>query len=115
MEDDDEDLEAELAALAAGNDAGYKGRHSGEFCNVFYIIAFYMMDVDLCGIKNSFAIIAARKAAANANLDNMVADCMKDTNSDEEPSQEADDDPALLVRDVRYYICSLYRIKFIRI
>ncbi|XP_032665522.1 coiled-coil and C2 domain-containing protein 1-like isoform X2 [Odontomachus brunneus] len=67
MEDDadDEDLEAELAALAAGNDTGYKRRRN-----------------------------AARKAA-DANLDEMVTDCMKDTNSDEELS-EGDDDPALL-------------------
>ncbi|XP_011861691.1 PREDICTED: coiled-coil and C2 domain-containing protein 1-like isoform X2 [Vollenhovia emeryi] len=68
MEDDDNDetLEAELAALAAGNDTGYKSRRS-----------------------------VARKAVADVNLDSMVADCMKDTNSDEEPS-EGDDDPALL-------------------
>lgn len=46
-------------------------------------------------------IIAARKAAANANLDEMVADCMKDTNSDEELS-EGDDDPALLVHDKKF-------------
>ncbi|XP_020287773.1 coiled-coil and C2 domain-containing protein 1-like isoform X2 [Pseudomyrmex gracilis] len=64
-DDNDEDFEAELAALAAGNDTSYKSRR------------------------------AARKAAANVNLDDMVADCIKDTNSDEEPS-EADDDPALL-------------------
>ena len=44
-------------------------------------------------------LLAARKAAANANLDDMVAECMKDTNSDEEAS-EADDDPALLVCDI---------------
>ncbi|XP_012233142.2 coiled-coil and C2 domain-containing protein 1-like isoform X1 [Linepithema humile] len=65
-DDNDEDLEAELAALAAGNDTGYKSRRT-----------------------------AARKAAADVNLDGMVAECMKDTNSDEEPS-EGDDDPALL-------------------
>lgn len=29
-DDDDEDLEAELAALAAGNDTGYKSRRSGK-------------------------------------------------------------------------------------
>ncbi|XP_019696185.1 coiled-coil and C2 domain-containing protein 1-like isoform X2 [Harpegnathos saltator] len=69
MEDDanNEELEAELAALAAGNDTGYKHRRS-----------------------------AARKAAGkDINLDEMVADCMKDTHSDEELS-EGDDDPALL-------------------
>jgi len=68
MDDDDidESLEAELAALAAGNDTGYKSRRT-----------------------------VARKAAADVNLDEMVADCMKDANSDEEPS-EGDDDPALL-------------------
>ncbi|KAL0113040.1 hypothetical protein PUN28_012340 [Cardiocondyla obscurior] len=62
-DDNDESLEAELAALAAGNDIGYKSRRN-----------------------------ATRKA--DVNLDEMVADCMKDTNSDEEPSEE--DDPALL-------------------
>jgi len=33
MEDDDNDesLEAELAALAAGNDTGYKSRRNGKF------------------------------------------------------------------------------------
>lgn len=41
-------------------------------------------------------VAVARKAAADLNLDEMVADCMKDANSDEEPS-EGDDDPALLV------------------
>ncbi|XP_026824708.1 coiled-coil and C2 domain-containing protein 1-like isoform X2 [Ooceraea biroi] len=63
--DDDEDLEAELAALAAGNDTSYKSRRS-----------------------------AACKTT-DVNLDAMVADCMKDTNSDEEPP-EGDDDPVLL-------------------
>lgn len=66
-DDNDEDLEAELAALAAGNDTGYKSRRS-----------------------------AARKAAADVHLDDMVSECMKDTNSDEEPTSEGDDDPALL-------------------
>ncbi|XP_011706341.1 PREDICTED: coiled-coil and C2 domain-containing protein 1-like [Wasmannia auropunctata] len=66
MEDDDESLEAELAALTAGNDTGYKSRRS-----------------------------AARKTATDENLDAMISDCMKDTNSDDEPS-EGDDDPALL-------------------
>ncbi|XP_025995654.1 coiled-coil and C2 domain-containing protein 1-like isoform X2 [Solenopsis invicta] len=65
-DDNDETLEAELAALVAGNDIGYKSKHS-----------------------------AARKTATDANLDEMVANCMKDTNSDEELSEE-DDDPALL-------------------
>lgn len=66
MEDDDNDenLEAELAALTAGNDTGYKSRRS-----------------------------AAQKTAADANLDEMVAGCMKDINSDEESPE---DDPALL-------------------
>lgn len=41
-------------------------------------------------------VVAARKTAASANLDEMVAGCMKDTNSDEELS-EGDDDPTLLV------------------
>lgn len=41
-------------------------------------------------------MLIARKTATDINLDEMVADCMKDTNSDEEPS-EGDDDPALLV------------------
>ncbi|XP_014479037.1 PREDICTED: coiled-coil and C2 domain-containing protein 1-like isoform X2 [Dinoponera quadriceps] len=67
MEDDDndEELEAELAALTAGNDTGYKRRNR-----------------------------AGLKPTAGANLDEMVADCMKDTNSDE--GSEGDDDPALL-------------------
>lgn len=47
----------------------------------------------------SYLITAAYKVAANANLDEMVADCMKDVNSDEEPS-EVDDDPTLLVHDI---------------
>lgn len=42
-------------------------------------------------------VTAVRKTATDVNLDEMVADCMKDTNSDEEPSEE--DDPALLVCD----------------
>ncbi|XP_018359619.1 PREDICTED: coiled-coil and C2 domain-containing protein 1-like isoform X5 [Trachymyrmex cornetzi] len=65
-DDDDESLEVELAALAAGNDTSYKSRRS-----------------------------ATRKNAADVNLDEMVANCLKDTNSDEEPT-EGDDDPALL-------------------
>lgn len=44
-------------------------------------------------------VTAARKPAANANLDRMVADCMKDTNSDEELPEE-EDDPALLVNNI---------------
>lgn len=44
---------------------------------------------------------AARKTAADVNLDNMVADCMRDTHSDEE--SEGDDDPVLLVRDRMCY------------
>lgn len=56
--------------------------------------------------------IAARKAAANVNLDDMVADCIKDTNSDEEPS-EADDDPALLVRNCLMTLnCNYCNMKF---
>lgn len=51
-----------------------------------YIIYLYLI------YKN---VIVARKT--DVNLDEMVADCMKDTNSDEEPSEE--DDPALLVCD----------------
>ena len=62
-DDNDEDLEAELAALTAGNDTGYKSRRN-----------------------------ITRKAV---NLDEMVAESMKDTISDEE-STEGDDDPALL-------------------
>ncbi|XP_012528243.1 coiled-coil and C2 domain-containing protein 1-like isoform X2 [Monomorium pharaonis] len=65
-DDNDESLEAELAALAAGNDTGYKSRRS-----------------------------AAHKTTTNVNLDEMVTDCTKDINSDEEPS-EGDDDPALM-------------------
>ncbi|XP_018051287.1 PREDICTED: coiled-coil and C2 domain-containing protein 1-like isoform X2 [Atta colombica] len=65
-DDDDESLEVELAALAAGNDTSYKSRRN-----------------------------ATRKSAADVNLDEMVTDCLKDTNSDEE-SIEGDDDPALL-------------------
>lgn len=65
-DDNDEDLEAELAALAAGNDTGYKSRRN-----------------------------ITRKAVMNVNLDEMIAESMKDTNSDEEPSEE-NDDPALL-------------------
>ncbi|KAG5315169.1 C2D1 protein, partial [Acromyrmex insinuator] len=65
-DDDDESLEVELAALAAGNDTSYKSRRS-----------------------------ATRKSAVDVNLDEMVTDCLKDTNSDEE-SIEGDDDPALL-------------------
>jgi len=38
----------------------------------------------------------ARKTAADANLDDMVVECIKDINSDEELS-EGEDDPALLV------------------
>lgn len=44
----------------------------------------------------------ARKAATDINLDEMVADCMKDMNSDEELS-EGDDDSALLVCQVILY------------
>ncbi|XP_072760741.1 coiled-coil and C2 domain-containing protein 1-like isoform X2 [Anoplolepis gracilipes] len=68
MEDDDndEDFEAELAALAAGNDTGYKSRRN-----------------------------ITPKAVTNVNLDEMVAESMKDINSDEEAS-EGNDDPALL-------------------
>ncbi|XP_029163018.1 LOW QUALITY PROTEIN: coiled-coil and C2 domain-containing protein 1-like [Nylanderia fulva] len=65
-DDNDEELEAELAALAAGNDTGYKSRRT-----------------------------IARKAVTDVNLDEMVAESMKDTVSDEEPS-EGDNDPALL-------------------
>ncbi|XP_011056470.1 PREDICTED: coiled-coil and C2 domain-containing protein 1-like isoform X2 [Acromyrmex echinatior] len=65
-DDDDESLEVELAALAAGNDTSYKSRRS-----------------------------ATRKSTVDVNLDEMVTDCLKDTNSDEE-SIEGDDDPALL-------------------
>lgn len=62
----DEDLEAELAALAAGNDTGYKSRRN-----------------------------IARKAVTNVNLDEMIAESTKDTNSDDD-SSEGNDDPALL-------------------
>lgn len=43
-------------------------------------------------------ITVARKAVADVNLDEMIAESMKDTVSDEEP--EGDDDPALLVCDI---------------
>ncbi|KAL6419464.1 hypothetical protein ACFW04_011389 [Cataglyphis niger] len=68
IEDDgnDEDLEAELASLAAGNDTGYKSRRN-----------------------------ITRKAVTDINLDEMVAESIKDTNSDDE-SSEGNDDPALL-------------------
>lgn len=39
----------------------------------------------------------------NVNLDEMIAESMKDTNSDEEPSEE-NDDPALLVCNKQYLI-----------
>lgn len=64
-DDDDEDLEAELAALAAGNHTGYKSRRN-----------------------------ITRKAVTNVNLDEMIAESIKDTHSDEESSEE--NDPALL-------------------
>ncbi|XP_050450019.1 coiled-coil and C2 domain-containing protein 1-like isoform X1 [Cataglyphis hispanica] len=68
IEDDgnDEDLEAELASLAAGNDTGYKSRRN-----------------------------ITRKAVTDVNLDEMVSESIKDINSDDE-SSEGNDDPALL-------------------
>ena len=50
-DDNDEDLEAELAALAAGNDTGYKSRRSGKlitFYSVFYIIERNYLLIFLC-------------------------------------------------------------------
>ncbi|KAG7203396.1 hypothetical protein KM043_013465 [Ampulex compressa] len=60
-DEDDDDFEAELAALTAGDDTGYKSRR------------------------------AQRKPASDVNLDAMVAESMKDIHSDEEVSEGEDD------------------------
>lgn len=41
-------------------------------------------------------VLVTRKAVTDVNLDEMVAESIKDTNSDDE-SSEGNDDPALLV------------------
>lgn len=48
-------------------------------------------------------VIVAHKAVTNVNLDEMIAESTKDTNSDDD-SSEGNDDPALLVCVIFDYI-----------
>lgn len=49
-------------------------------------------------------VLATCKAVTDVNLDEMVAESIKDTNSDDE--SEGNDDPALLVHMIFDYITS---------